>query len=402
VTEYLARVGTAEGLVAEQRHDAVSEEALRRELEARGLHVFSLQARRGALRLPLLRRRGRVRPLEFLVFNQQLATLLKAGIPVLQSLELLQRTQTNSFFREVLARILDDVKSGIALSDAFASRGGLFPRLYCATIMAGERAGELVHVLQRYIHHQQMIEAVRRRVTSALTYPLVLIGLASGLVVLLVTYVIPRFAALFLGFDADLPLPTKLVIGISMFLQHNLPIVVAALIAAYILSRRWLRSDAGRIAVDRLKLRVPFVGEIFHLFGLSQFTRSLGTLLAGGTPLVNALEIASATVTNRSIAAPLEGVAPRVREGQALWSSLDGTKLFPELSVAMVQVGEATGSLEDMLQNVSQFYDESIEVRLARLVSFIEPAVLVLMGGVIATLLMSVYLPLISLLQKAG
>lgn len=402
MTEYLARVGTAEGLVAEQRHDAVSEEALRRELEARGLHVFSLQARRGALRLPLLRRRGRVRPLEFLVFNQQLATLLKAGIPVLQSLELLQRTQTNSFFREVLARILDDVKSGIALSDAFASRGGLFPRLYCATIMAGERAGELVHVLQRYIHHQQMIEAVRRRVTSALTYPLVLIGLASGLVVLLVTYVIPRFAALFLGFDADLPLPTKLVIGISMFLQHNLPIVVAALIAAYILSRRWLRSDAGRIAVDRLKLRVPFVGEIFHLFGLSQFTRSLGTLLAGGTPLVNALEIASATVTNRSIAAPLEGVAPRVREGQALWSSLDGTKLFPELSVAMVQVGEATGSLEDMLQNVSQFYDESIEVRLARLVSFIEPAVLVLMGGVIATLLMSVYLPLISLLQKAG
>lgn len=401
MTEYVARIGTAEGLIAEQRHQAVSEEVLRRELEARGLHVFSLQPRRGALRLPFLRRRGRIRSLEFLVFNQQLATLLKAGIPVLQSLELLQRTQTNAFFREVLVRILDDVKSGVALSDAFASQGGLFPRLYCATIMAGERAGELVHVLQRYIHHQQMIEVVRRRVTSALTYPLVLIGLASGLVALLVTYVIPRFAALFLGFDADLPLPTRIVIGASTFLQHNLPFLLAGLAAAYVFSRRWLRSDAGRIAIDRVKLHVPFVGEIFHLFGLSQFTRSLGTLLAGGTPLVNALEIASATVTNRSIAAPLERVAPRVREGQALWSSLDGTKLFPELSVAMVQVGEATGSLEDMLQNVSQFYDESIEVRLARLVSFIEPAVLVLMGGVIATLLMSVYLPLISLMQKA-
>jgi len=216
----------------------------------------------------------------------------------------------------------------------------------------------------------------------------------------LVTYVIPRFASFYQGFAADLPLPTKLVLGFSAFVQHNGLYLVGALLVAYLFSRRWLRSDAGIIAVDRLKLRIPFVGRILHLFALSQFVRSLGTLVAGGTPLVNSLEIASGTVTNRAIGEPLTRVAPRVREGQALWTSLEGTGLFPDLSIAMVQVGEATGALEGMLINVSQFYDESIEVRLARVVTLIEPAVLVIMGGVVSLLLLSVYYPMFTLMQK--
>jgi type IV pilus assembly protein PilC len=400
VTEFIARVGTPEGAVVLERHRSSNADSLRRELEAKGLHVFHVNTARTRFRIPLLRRE-KLAPLDFLVFNQQLATLLRAGIPVLQSLELLQRSQTSAYFREVLSRVLDDVRSGVALSDSFAGQGELFPRLYSATLLAGERSGDLVAVLDRYITYQQMMEAVRRRVTTALTYPAVLLALACGLVVLLMTYVIPRFAEFYIGFAGELPLPTLIVMTAANWLKHNMVYIVPSLVVVALVVRRWLRTESGRLAVDRLQLRLPFLGKVFHLFSLSQFIRSLATLLAGGTPLVNALEVATSTVTNIAVSVPLRRVAPRVREGQALWVSLQGTQLFPELSLAMVQVGEATGALEGMLFNVSRFYDESIEVRLGQVVSLIEPLVLVLMGCIIAGLLMTVYLPMFTMLQKA-
>jgi len=401
VTDFVARVGTTDGAVVEQRHRAISETALRRELEAKGLHVFGVKAARTRLQLALPTRRERFNSLEFLVFNQQLATLLKAGVPVLQSLELLQGAQSNPFFREVLARVLGDVKSGVALSEAFAAQGDQFPRLYCTTLMSGERSGELVTVLRRYIQHQQMLESVRRRVTSALTYPAVLLGLALALGTLLFVYVIPRFATFYMGFAGDLPLITRLVIETATATRRLAPLLLAGLVVGGGFLQRWLRSEVGRQWADAAKLKIPVVGGILHLFGLSQFVRSLATLLAGGTPMVQALETATSTVTNRAVGTPLARVAPRVREGQALWSSLNATGLFPELSLAMIQVGEATGALEEMLFNVGQFYDETIEVKLTRVVTLIEPAVLVLMGGLIATLLLSVYVPMFRMIQYA-
>jgi type IV pilus assembly protein PilC len=402
MSEFVVRVGTADGLVLQQRHRAANPEALRRELEGKGLHVFAMQAVRGRWGLARLWKRDRISPIEFLIFNQQFSTLLRAGIPVLQSLELLQRSQASPVFRQVLARVLEDVRSGVALSESFAAQGGLFPRLYCATLLAGEQSGELVPVLARYTEHSQVLEAVRRRVSSALTYPLVLILLSLGLITLLLTYVIPRFATFYIGFASELPLPTLLVLNTAAFFERNLVYMAGAVVLAFPFVRRWMRSERGSLVVDRLKLRLPFVGRILHLFAISQFTRSLGTLLGGGTPLVRALEVASATVTNRAIGVSVARVAPRVREGQALWSSLDATGYFPELSVAMVQVGEATGALEEMLFNAAQFYDESIEVRLARVVSLIEPAVLVAMGGVVSMLLLSVYYPMFTMIQHAN
>ncbi len=400
MSEFVARVGTADGLVLEQRHHAPTQESLRRELESKGLHVFRITPARRGLSLSFLRRREHISSLDFLAFNQQLATLLAAGIPVLQSLELLQKAQTDSFMRQMLGRVLEEVKSGAALSEAFAAQGKTFPRLYSASLMAGERSGELVQVLERYVRYQEMMEGVRRKVTSALTYPAVLMTLAFGLVALLVTYVIPRFASFYVGFAAELPLITKAIIAGSHWLQQHIAYVGGGLLAAGLLLRRWLRSERGGISWDRWQLRWPFLGEVFHLFALSQFVRSLATLVAGGTPLVNAIEIATSTVTNRFVHKVLLRVAPRVREGQALWTSLQSTQLFPDLSLAMVQVGEATGALEQMLFNVSRFYDETIEMRLGRIVTLVEPAVLVLMGLIISGLLLSVYLPMFTLIQR--
>ena len=401
MTEYVVRFGTPEGAVLEQRHRSMSAEALRRELEGRGLHVFQVRQAGGSLRVPLLRRREKLRSQDFLVFNQQLATLLRAGIPVLQSLELLHRSQGNPFFKQVLARVLDDVRNGVALSDAFAAQGDLFPRLYSATLMAGERSGEIVAVLDRYVKHQQLLEDAWRRVKGALTYPLVLLTLACGLIGLLIGYVIPRFAVFYSAFSADLPLITKVVVTISTWVQGHLPYIGGFLLVAVVVAPRWLRTERGKLFRDRAILRVPFVGIIFKLFALSQFVRSLATLLSGGTPLVSALEVATSTVTNRAISTPLSRVTPRVREGQALWSSLELTGFFPELTLAMVQVGEATGALEEMLFNVARFYDESIEVKLARVVTLIEPFVLIVMGGIVAFLVLSIYLPMFTLMQHA-
>jgi type IV pilus assembly protein PilC len=400
MAEFVVRLGMPDGKVTEQKHRASSAEALRKELEARGLYVFAVRPVGGfSLRLAWAGRE-RIKPLEFLVFNQQLATLLAAGMPVLQSLELLQKAQANAYFRQVLARIVEDVRSGVALSEAFAAQGELFPALYCASLFAGERSGDLVGVLRRYIRYQQMLEGVRRRVTSALTYPAVLLSLAFLLIVVLVTYVIPRFAGLYRDFGADLPVLTTMILAVASFLQKRFYFLVAGFFLGWLWLRRYARSEGGREKLDSLRLRLPFVGEIFHLFGLSQFVRALATLLSGGTPLVPALEVAVGTVTNRAIAGPLARVIPLVREGQPLWASLETTGLFPELSLAMVQVGEATGALEEMLTGVGQFYDESIEIKLSRVVTLIEPAVLVLMGGVIVTLLLSVYLPMFTLLQR--
>jgi type IV pilus assembly protein PilC len=400
MSEFVVRVGTPDGLVLEQRHHAPTLESLRRELEGKGLHVFRITPARRGLSLPFLRRREHISSLDFLAFNQQLATLLAAGIPVLQSLELLQRAQSDSFMRQMLARVLEEVKSGAALSEAFAAQGKTFPRLYSASLMAGERSGELVQVLERYVRYQEMMEGVRRKVTSALTYPAVLLSLAFGLVALLVTYVIPRFASFYVGFAAELPLITQIIVESSHWLQRHLVYVAGGALLGALAMRRWLRSERGGITWDRWRLRWPFLGEVFHLFALSQFVRSLATLVAGGTPLVNAIEIAVSTVTNRFVHKVLLRVAPRVREGQALWTSLQQTQLFPDLSLAMVQVGEATGALEGMLFNVSRFYDETIEARLARIVTLVEPAVLVLMGVIISGLLLSVYMPMFTLIQR--
>ena len=299
-------------------------------------------------------------------------------------------------FRGVLTDVRDKLKSGIALSDAFASYGAVFPPIYSTSLRAGERSGDLEGVLRRFLKYQKMIVGLRKRVITALIYPSILITLSMGMVFIMLTKVIPRFAEFYAGFDAELPPFTRLLIAVATALNSHLVIGIVIAAIALILLRQWI-ATSGRVAFDQFKLRLPFVGGVLHRVAIMQFTQSLGTLLSGGTPMVPAIEIASQSVGNQLVASKVSGIVQHVREGEPLWRSLESTGVISDLAVEMIKVGESTGALTEMLANVSEFYDEEIEARLSRVVAAIEPVILVFMGLVIATLLYAFYLPLFQL-----
>lgn len=392
---FTVRVGTPEGDVIERQVQAASARAAQEEMRRLGMYVFD--AKRGAFSLrELLPSRRAVSTERFLLFNQELLALVKAGLPIIQSFDIMLERQKNSAFREVLTDIRDKVKSGVALSDAFAAYGDLFPPIYSTSLRAGERSGDLEGVLRRFLRYQKMIVNLRKRVVGAMIYPVILIILSSVMVFIMLTVVIPKFTEFFAGFDAELPAFTRIMIGISLFLRHNFLVVVGGTAGAIFLLRKWIKTS-GRMAWDRVKLHVPIVGGIFHRFAVLQFTQSLATLLGGGTPMVPALEIASQSITNQAVSSRVFGIVQNVREGEPLWRSLEATGVIGDLAVEMIKVGESTGALTEMLGNVSEFYDEEIESRLARMVAAIEPLILVFMGLVIAVLLYAFYLPLFQL-----
>ncbi len=393
--EFIARVGTPDGDVIERHVRASSVRAAQEDLRRQGMYVF--EVKRGAFSLrEILPMKKAITTERFLLFNQELLALVRAGLPIIQSFDIMLERQKNLAFRTILTDIRDKVKSGVALSDAFASYGDLFPPIYSTSLRAGERSGDLEGVLKRFLRYQKMIVNLRKRVVSALIYPAVLLILMSGLIFIMLAYVIPKFTEFFAGFGAELPIFTRAMILVATtFREHLVVVVVSAFVISFLL-RRWARTS-GRLIWDRFKLRVPLVGGILHRFALMQFTQSLGTLLGGGTPMVPALEIASQSITNQLVATRVYGIVQNVRNGEPLWRSLEETKVVSDLAIEMIKVGESTGALTEMLNNVSEFYDEEIEARLARVVTAIEPLILVIMGGVIAMLLYAFYLPLFQL-----
>ncbi|MBV8517446.1 MAG: type II secretion system F family protein [Acidobacteria bacterium] len=380
-----------------ERHvRAATLRAAQDEMRRQGLHVF--EAKRGALSLgDFLPKTRRVISTErFLLFNQELLALVRAGLPIVQSFDIMLERQKNLRFREVLNEIREKITSGVALSDAFAAYGNLFPPIYSTSLRAGERSGDLEGVLKRFLRYQKMIVSLRKKVVGALVYPIILITLSSAMVFIMITVVIPKFATFFEGFGAELPWFTQFMISLATGLRNNIIAVVLGVALTIFLLNRWV-ATSGRLLWDRFKLRIPLVGGVLHRFAIMQFTQSLGTLLAGGTPMVPAIEIASQSVTNQLVSTRISGIVQNVREGEPLWRSLDNTGVMSDLAVEMIKVGESTGALTEMLANVSEFYDEEIEARLSRMVAAIEPLILVFMGGVIAVLLYAFYLPLFRL-----
>ncbi len=401
--EFRCRLGTANGEVVEGIYIADSEARLRRDLEEKGLYVLSLQPRGVLSGLSAGGpRRRRISRQEFVVFNQELATLLKAGMPLTQSLDILRQRVENPTFKAVLDGVYNKVQSGTALSDAFTEHGDLFPPVYSASLLAGERSGNLDSVIRRYVAYEKLIGAARRRTISALMYPLILVTMMVVLVGIIVLRVIPAFSDFYATFDRPLPLLTRIIVGFSNALASNILVLGPASIALVVVGIFWFRQPSQKAILDRWMLGIPWIGATARKFYTSQAARMLSTLLGGGIPLVHSLEIAARSISNRYMSDGLDEVRRRVQEGQSFAGALRARKVFPDVAVKMVAVVESTGALQDMLSSLAEFYDEEVETEVERVTRLIEPAMLVFMGIIIAAVVLALYLPLFELTSVVG
>jgi type IV pilus assembly protein PilC len=395
--EFICRIANPTGEIVERSYVAQDEAALRRELEVKDYLILDLRRRSPMLKAiaNTLRVRSRISTREFLFFNQELRALLRAGLPILGSLDILLERRSNPAFRRALSDIRDRVKGGESLSEAFMAQGDLFPRLYSSSLASGERSGEIPTVLDRYIIYTRNIMAIRRKVTAALMYPAILLTLSLGLVALMVFYIIPKFNSFLDEFGTDLPLITKILVDSATFCTENWKALVVGVVVVVGGTMLWQRSGRGRIALDRLKMRLPVVGPIISEYAQNRFTRTLGTLIAGGIPLVTSLDLSARAVGNALFEREILDVATRVREGQALWESLERTGLISDITIEMIKVGESTGALDEMLASASDFTDEEIDYKLTRLVALVEPLIIVFMAVVVGGMLLALYLPLL-------
>ena len=400
--EFRCRLGTTSGEIIEGIYIAQSEAALRRELEDKGLHVLALKPRVGLAGISIGGQRRKITRHEFLVFNQELATLLKAGMPLVQSLDILRSRLSNPVFKSVLDDVYEKVRGGTALSDAFGAHGDLFPSVYTASLMAGERSGNLDAVLRRFVAYSKTIDTVRSKTISAMVYPVILIALAAVLVGIIVIKVVPTFAEFYGSFNAELPLSTRIIVAISDFVRARFYFILAIIAGGLVTFYMWIKQPGRGAQFDRWMLKLPLIGASFHKFTTSQMARTLATLLGGGIPLVNAIEIAARSTGNRHMGKELDIVAVRVREGQGFANTLLERQTVPDVAIKMIEVGESTGALTEMLNSLADFYDEEIETEVARFVTLIEPAMLVFMGVVIAGIVLALYLPLFQLTSVMG
>ncbi len=398
---YACRVGTPSGEIITRRVEAIAEEDARQRLEREGYHVFALW-REGGLTFAFRPRRGTLKIENFLHFNQQLAALVRAGLPILQAITLLTRRQKNAVLRAVLQDIEQRIREGTPLSQAFAAHGDLFPPLYVASVMAGEKAGTLDDVLLRYIAYTKQMVNVKRKIRSAATYPAFLLVVLVGLVSVMTGFVIPRVSLLYEDFGRELPVITQIVLSVSHRIKESLPWLLPSVIGGVAVLGAWRRTARGRLVVDGIVLRLPIVGPILRDLAVTQLARSLATLLQGGVTLVEAFRIASQTITNRVLAHPASHVLRLIQEGQPVAESLERMGWMPPLAVDMVRVGERAGSLKEMLDELANFYDAELDVRLSQVTTLIQPVMLLIMAGLVTVVLLSIYLPLFSFVSTLG
>ena len=400
MAEFIVRLGTPTGEIVTRTVEALAANEARARLEREGFKVFAVTPPKAEGVASLTRAGGiggqaRVKANDFLLFNQQLAALLRAGIPILQAITMLRRRAASVRLRAVLEEVEEAIRGGAALSQAFAAQGATFPRIYTASILAGERSGALDDVLSRYVNYMRRSVGLRRKIRGALAYPAFLLFACLGMVVFLTTFVVPRMSDLFSGFGNNLPTVTVIVLALSGWLMRNAIWLVPVLIVGSVGLFVWSRTPGGRLVIDRVMLRLPLAGKLLVQMTASQAARSLATLLAGGITIVESWEIAAESITNLELRHRSSAILPLIREGRSFTESLETAAWVPELAIDMIGIGERSGSLREMLDEVATFYEAESEVRLEQLTTTLEPAILVVMGGVVVIILLAIYLPII-------
>ncbi|MGA8037667.1 MAG: type II secretion system F family protein [Candidatus Acidiferrales bacterium] len=402
MAQYVCKVGDATGRIFQQLETAQSEGEVRQKLLDRGFLVLSVKNEFNlAATFGSARRQKKIKIGDFLIFNQQFNTLIKAGLPILKSLDLLAERAAAQSLRPVLADVRQRVREGALLSEALSAQGS-FPPVYVTAISAGERSGSLSGVIDQYISYLRVSTGFRKSLVTALIYPSILVIAVIVILSYLITYAMPQFSKLYEDLGIQLPAITQFMLDIAVPLRHYFIVFIGggALLAAAIYL--WTRSDRGALAIDRIKPKIPVFGDIWLKAQIAQFVRTLSTLLSGGTPLVAALDTSSQAIGSRLIATSVQKSAERVREGKTLSDSLAQTKLIPDLALEMIEVGEASGALSAMLTSVAEFYEDEVATRLQRTLIWISPAILLIMAVVIGFILISLYLPLFSLQVGSG
>jgi type IV pilus assembly protein PilC len=397
MNEFIVKLADERGRVQEQTHAAASAEELRARFTQAGYLVYSVKQRSTLGRSA----KKKIKLDMFLIFNQQFLTLIKAGLPILSSLDLLAKRQKDVSFRAQLEDVSSRVKTGESISAAFEAQGTM-PLVYTTTLLAGERSGNLEEVLQRYLEFQRVSLTFRKKLRASLIYPAFLVVMVIGLFTFLITFVVPRFASLYDQLGTKLPELTMLLLALGQNVQHYGLYIAPLLVLIGYLIARWSRSDAGADLIDRVRVKTPVLGTVWLKYQVGLFSRTLATLLTGGLPLVPSLETAARSIESRSIARAVRVSVETVREGKGLAVSLDRTGVFPELSIEMIEVGESTGALPQMLNSVAEFFEEDVQTSLGAIMSMIEPIILIVMGVVVVIVLIALYLPIFSLNGVGG
>ncbi len=399
MAEFVMKYADGSGQTHTQAVQGTTEQEIRDRFNRQGFLVYSVKPKQAGLSLSgdiALPGRKKLNLEKFLIFNQQFVTLIRAGLPILKSLDLLAERLTDAKLMPYINAVREDVRKGVLLSEAFRTQT-IFPKIYITSVMAGEKSGSLVEVLERYITYQKLALSVRKKVLVSLMYPCMLILLVIALMVFLVTSVVPSFATLYSSMSAKLPEITVYLIAIGTTARSGILAGALGLFGLIALFIWWSRGEEAQEKIDRVKIRVPLFGDIWIKYQVAQFSRVLGTLLTGGIPLVQGLETAAESLGTPLLRKTLEKASRMVKEGQPLSLSLQSTKIFPPLAVDMIEVGESTGALPAMLSSVAEFYEEDVNTKMTAALSLIEPLIMVFMGIFVAFVLIALYLPIFSL-----
>lgn len=399
---YTCKLGSADGLIVEKELEAANPAMLRQSLEEQGFFVFEVRKKPLQFLWDKGARRKKIDTKELLIFNQELLVLIKAGLPIIQTLDTILERADKGKLVEILQDVREDVKGGAALSDAFSKYPKAFPHLYLASIKAGERTGDLPQTIRRYIAYLKRVESLRKKVIAALVYPAILVTVATVAIAFLLIKVVPTFSQVYLDAGSELPVPTQILITFTTTLNRLFPFILGGLVAGIYFFRSWRATETGRFAVDNFLLKVPLLGETLTKYSVAGFSRTLATIIGSGIPIVEALKMSVGTLNNRELERRLLHAISRVEEGAALSVALDSVRIMPPLALRMISVGETTGSLEEMLGDVSDYFEEEIDARLQVLTTAIEPAIMICMGLVVGVIIVTMYLPIFKIAGTVG
>ncbi|RII30529.1 MAG: type II secretion system F family protein [Geobacter sp.] len=399
---YNCKLGASDGKILYREFEAAEPEMLQRNLEDQGFFVFEVKKKPFQFLLDKGFKRRRIDNRSFLTFNQEMLVLIKAGMPIMQILDTMLERQDSGNLTEILRQVREDVKGGAALSVALEKHGRFIPHLYIASIRAGERTGDLVNTIRRYIQYLKRADVIRKKVVSALLYPAILVTVATMAVTLLLLYVVPTFSQVYADAGSQLPAPTRMLIAFTAFLRHFFPFAVLLAIAAAFSLRSWVATEAGRYKVDKFKLSIPLAGDVFTKYSVAGFSRTLATVLGSGIPIIESLRMSIGTLNNRFMEKRLFEAVKYVEEGGRLSAAFERAGIMPPLALRMLGVGEATGALVDMLMDVSDYLEDELEERINILTTAIEPAIMVVMGVVIGGIIIAMYLPVFKIAGTVG